>query len=135
MIPTEFVALPALPLTANGKLDRAALPDPSPDTLLHADAVSRLPRSPLESNLADLLSEVLGNGPIGIDDNFFLLGGHSLLGTRVVVRLREMFGVDITLLHLFEAPTVAKLGVRIEALLIEKLEQMSDEEAARSLVS
>jgi len=79
------------------------------------------------------MAEVLGTEKIGADDNFFLIGGHSLLGTQVVIRARDAFDVELTLWHLFEAQTVANLAATIEALLLAKLDSMSDEEAKRLL--
>jgi acyl carrier protein len=75
----------------------------------------------------------LGAERVGIDDNFFLMGGHSLLGTQLVLRARDAFGVDLTLLHLFEAQTVGKLAATIERLAMEKLEAMSEEEAQQRI--
>ena len=72
---------------------------------------------------------MLGRGGVGVDDNFFLLGGHSLLGTQVVLRAGEAFGVELTLRDLFQAPTIRQLAVRIEELVPRMIEAMSDDEA------
>jgi acyl carrier protein len=128
MIPRAFVRLDALPLTTSGKLDRPALPAPGPDNGLDRQAF-RAPRTPTEQRLAGIVAELLGIAAIGADDNFFLLGVHSLLGTQVVLRAREAFGIELSLRHLFEAETVATLAEVVERLLIEKLETMTDEEA------
>ncbi len=111
MLPSAYVVLAALPVTPNGKLDRQALPAPE---LAHA-AEYAVPSGPEEEMLAALWSELLGVERVGAGDNFFALGGHSLLGTRVVSRLREAFGVEVPLRGLFEAPTVAALAARVEA--------------------
>ena len=128
MVPSRFAKLPALPLNASGKLDRAALPAPSSDNELGTEQFAA-PETPAQQRLAEIIVEVLGRGPVGIDDNFFLLGGHSLLGTQVVLRAGEAFGVDLTLRHLFQAPTVRTLAALIEELLLEMLAAMSDDEA------
>jgi amino acid adenylation domain-containing protein len=132
MIPASFVRLDTLPLTASGKIDKQALPEPSAANSLERQ-LYRAPETPLEQRLATIVAEVLGAKRVGSDDNFFLMGGHSLLGTQVILRTRDAFGVDLTLLHLFESPTVAKLASSVERMLVEKLVRMSDEEAARQL--
>jgi amino acid adenylation domain-containing protein len=132
MIPAAFVGLAELPLTSSGKLDKDALPEPSGDNSLDQTGF-REPSTPTEIKLAAIVAEVLGNQAIGADDNFFLIGGHSLLGTQVVIRAREAFGIELTLWHLFEAQTVANLAATIENLLVAKLDSMSDEEAQRLL--
>ncbi|HEY0413863.1 MAG TPA: non-ribosomal peptide synthetase [Allosphingosinicella sp.] len=128
MIPAAFARIDALPLTANGKLDKAALPEPAADNALDSAGFAA-PQSPAEERLVEILVEVLGRGKVGIDDNFFLLGGHSLLGTQVVLRAGEAFGVELTLRDLFQAPTVRQLALRIEELLVRMLDEMSDDEA------
>jgi amino acid adenylation domain-containing protein len=132
MIPAAFVDLAELPLTSSGKLDKDALPEPSAENSLDQKGF-RAPSTPTEIKLAAIVADVLGNDTIGADDNFFLIGGHSLLGTQVVIRAREAFGIELTLWHLFEAQTVANLAATIENLLVAKLESMSDEEAQRLL--
>jgi amino acid adenylation domain-containing protein len=132
MIPAAFVKLASLPLTASGKLDKKALPEPSSDNALGTDGY-HAPETPTERCLADIVAGVLGAERVGINDNFFLLGGHSLLGTQLVLRARDAFGVELTLLHLFEAQTVGKLAATIERLVMEKLEAMSEEEAQQRI--
>lgn len=128
MIPSAFVAIDELPLTANGKLDRKALPEPGEQNAL-ATAEFAGARTPAEERLVEILESVLGRGGVGVDDNFFLLGGHSLLGTQVVLRAGEAFGVELTLRDLFQAPTIRQLAVRIEELVLCMIEAMSDDEA------
>ncbi len=130
MLPSRFVALSALPLNANGKLDVAALPDPATHALLESPA-GRAPESATERRLLEIVSDVIGRSDIGVDDDFFLVGGHSLLGTQVVVRARDAFGIELTLFHLFEGRTVATLATIIEGLVMEMLDGLSDEDIAR----
>jgi acyl carrier protein len=132
MAPTTFVRLETLPLTTNGKIDRSALPDPdvcSPE--LNASFVT--PRTAVDQQLAEIVVTLLGLEQVGMEDNFFLLGGHSLLGAQVIARVRDTFGVDLTLHTLFEAPSLAALSREIEALILANVEAMTEEEALRLL--
>ena len=110
MVPATVVFLEALPLTANGKLDRKALPEP---TVSETEGAYVGPRTTAEELVAGIWEELLGVGRVGVADNFFELGGHSLLATRVSARLREVFGVGLGVRALFEAPTVAALARRL----------------------
>ncbi|HUE99363.1 MAG TPA: amino acid adenylation domain-containing protein, partial [Anaerolineales bacterium] len=122
MVPSIFISLESLPLTPNGKVDRKVLPSPS-QARPHLGAPYIAPRTQLELELADICAQVLGlekhNGhsAVGVNDNFFDLGGHSLLGTRLVFLLREKYGLeaaDLPLRTLFEQPTVANIAQTIE---------------------
>src|SRR6185503_16403820 len=138
MLPSAFVFLKTLPLTSNGKVDRAALPAPEDVRGVQSEFVA--PRTPAEEKLAGLWAGLLKVNTIGVFDNFFDLGGHSLLATQVVSRMRREFEVEISLRSLFESPTVAAMAEKIEkaaaddtARLLVELDQLSDEEAARLL--
>jgi amino acid adenylation domain-containing protein len=128
MVPSVFVTLPAMPLTANGKVDRVALPEPNAENTLRDEAFIR-PRTPIEQRLAATLCALLNLSEVSINDNFFLLGGHSLLGTQLIVKIRSTFGVDLALRTLFDAPTIAELSAEIEQQIVAKVENMSEEEA------
>jgi amino acid adenylation domain-containing protein len=130
MIPSSFSRLAALPLNFNGKLDRSALPEPAPENLIR-DAGYRAPNTSTEQQLARTLVALLGVDHIGVDDNFFLLGMHSLLATQVAARVYELFGVQLAPRHLFDAKTIARLAAEVDRQLIEQLESLSDEEVER----
>jgi amino acid adenylation domain-containing protein len=127
MLPSEFVALEKLPLNASGKLDRDALPARSSSRSQAQDYVG--PRTPVEEELVKILAPLLKLDRVGVNDNFFLLGGHSLLGTQLIARISERFGVDLTLLTLFDHPTVADMAVQIEDLIFARIETMSEAQA------
>jgi amino acid adenylation domain-containing protein len=113
MIPSAWVMLDKLPLNANGKIDRHALPDPEQVSATRA-YVS--PRTPTEKALASIWAEVLQIKQVGADDDFFQLGGHSLLATQIVSRIREQLKVELSLRTLFEKPTLAGLAKAVEAV-------------------
>jgi amino acid adenylation domain-containing protein len=128
MLPAIFAKLEKLPLTANGKVDRAGLPEPTiENTLRDEDFVA--PRSPVETRLAKILCSLLNLSEVSVNDNFFLLGGHSLLGTQLIAKIRSAFGVDMALRTLFDAPSIAELSSEIERLIFARIESMSEEEA------
>jgi len=119
MVPSEFVSISSVPVTANGKLNRAALPTPN-GSRPHAEAYVE-PRTPVEEELVKILAPLLKLQRVGVNDNFFLLGGHSLLGTQLIARISETFGVELTLLKLFDHPTVAEMSSEVEDLILAKL--------------
>ncbi len=112
MVPTAWVRLHSIPLTANGKIDRAALPRPTATAAVAADGT---PRTELEQRLSALWTEVLKKDAIGVHDNFFALGGHSLVAIRLLGRIAKTFGTRLSLRALFENPTVAQLAVVVES--------------------
>ncbi|WP_330333704.1 amino acid adenylation domain-containing protein [Streptomyces sp. NBC_00536] len=114
MVPAAFVTLDALPLSPNGKVDRAALPEPD-GRADHGAAAYVAPRDETELVLAALWAELLDTDRVGAEDDFFALGGHSLLATRLASALLETFGVELPLRELFEAPTLAEQAVRLTA--------------------
>jgi natural product biosynthesis luciferase-like monooxygenase protein/amino acid adenylation domain-containing protein len=111
MLPSTFVAIPSIPLTDNGKVDRRALPKPAKKTYQSAGYA---PGSTLEKTLAGVWKETLRTSEVGTDDNFFDLGGHSLLLAKVQVRLKELLGLDVPMVHLYQYPTVASLARHLE---------------------
>jgi acyl carrier protein len=144
MIPSAFVCLRALPLATNGKIDRRLLPDPG-NSRPELDAPYVAPRTPIEEQLVQIWSEVLLLDRIGIHDNFFDLGGHSLAATRVVSHVIKNFQLDIPLQSLFQSPTVAEMAAVIAeqrgrnldaqdlAGILTELESLTDEQAQKLL--
>ncbi|MFP5284135.1 MAG: condensation domain-containing protein, partial [Thermoanaerobaculia bacterium] len=111
MVPSAFVLLPSLPLTPNGKVDLRALPEPEWG---EGQAEDGAPSTPLEEALAGIWATVLDLPEVGVHENFFKLGGHSLMATRVLSRVRDAVGAEVPLAALFEAPTVAGLARAVE---------------------
>ncbi|MDY7092407.1 MAG: amino acid adenylation domain-containing protein [Acidobacteriota bacterium] len=123
MLPAVFVPLDEMPLTTAGKVDRRALPDPDPA----ARTTGRefvAPETPSEQTLAAMVEELLGVEGVGIYDSFFDLGGHSMLATQYLSRIRDAFEVELPLRTLFEAPTVASLAVSVEEAILAELEAL-----------
>ncbi|AEB46080.1 putative non-ribosomal peptide synthetase [Micromonospora maris AB-18-032] len=109
LVPARVVVLTTVPLTGDGRLDHRGLPDPE-DT-----GAGKTARDPREEVLRDIFSELLGGRPVGLDDNFFRIGGHSLLAVRLVNRIRSTLSVEVTIRDVFQAPTVAALVERLTA--------------------
>src|SRR3984957_7729637 len=125
MVPATFVRIDSLPITSNGKVDWSALPRPDhrPDQgNVLADDDYLAPRNIVEEKLAAIIAPLLHVERVSVHDNFFFRGGHSLLGTQLLTRISETFGVDLSLLSLFEHPTLAEMSAEIERLIFAKLE-------------
>jgi amino acid adenylation domain-containing protein len=130
MMPSAFVILKTLPLTANGKVDREKLPAPE-QIRPELAGTFVAPRSSVEEVLAGIWTEAIGIEQVGIYDNFFELGGHSLLATQVISRLRDAFNVEFPLRQFFDSPTVADLAVAIA----QKLAEQTDEEMMAQMLA
>ena len=128
MVPVSFVKVAELPLTANGKLDRSALPTMSPGNVLSDDQFE-VPQSGIESWLANLLITLLGVPHISRNDNFFRLGGHSLLGAQLIAKIQHTFDVELSLRSLFDHPTVSGIASEITKSIHARLNEMTDDEA------
>ncbi len=123
MVPSLFVNLPELPLTANGKVDRRALPAPEWAIEVSPDEYTA-PRTPMESGLVEIWTSLL-NAPVGIRDNFFVRGGHSILAAQFRSMVRERFGVGLPLRSVFETPTIEHLAPLIASLQADQLTSTS----------
>jgi len=142
MVPTQIVTLERLPLTANGKVDRRALPAPEapPRTLVP-------PRDPVEEKLAALWQRLLGLTAVSVRDNFFDLGGHSLLATRLIAAIRDEMNVEFPLREIFEHPVLADQALAIAGYqakavdevelsqMLQNLDELSDEDVERLLAA
>jgi amino acid adenylation domain-containing protein len=113
MVPETYVPLERLPLTVHGKLDRSALPDPAGLATSRTEVPFRPPSTPLQRELADVWQQVLGRQRIGVEDDFFQLGGHSLLAARIVARVRDSLGHDVSIVTLFDHPTIASFATAL----------------------
>ncbi len=119
MVPAIFVRLQALPISPNGKLDLKMLPQLTDAQLLEG-INAKAPATPIEEKVLTIAQELLENDSVSAEDNFFLAGGHSLLGMQLVMRLRKTFGVNLTLRQLFEAPTAERLASLVDIALREE---------------
>jgi hypothetical protein len=133
MVPSAFVLLETLPLTANGKVDRRALPEPD-RTRPDLEPTFVAPRTPIEEVLAGIWAQVLDVHPVGIHDDFFELGGHSLLATQIMSCVRDALLVDLPLRTLFDVPTIAGLAQSVETIRwLAQPSQTDSDHAGRSL--
>jgi amino acid adenylation domain-containing protein len=144
MIPAAFVQMDALPLTPNGKVNRLALPVPDnyrPDQ----ESVFLAPQTPIEQEIAEIWTAVLSVENVGINDNFFDLGGHSLMATQLISRVKKKFGIDLSLPEFFKSPTIKDLAEIVETQifmksnaakldeLLDKMENLDDAEVQKLL--
>ena len=134
MIPSSFVRLKTLPLNTSGKLDLSLLPELTAENALgQQEEPEARNATELETALLGTVHGLLGSATVGLDDDFFLSGGHSLLGAQLVTRVRATYDIELTLRDLFEAPTVALLAEKVESLIMAQIETMSDAEAEAAL--
>ncbi|NGO07968.1 amino acid adenylation domain-containing protein [Streptomyces sp. HC44] len=129
MVPSAFVELDAVPLNANGKVDRKALPAPADGT---DDPERVAPRNDVEERIAELWQEVLGESGFGVHDSFFAVGGNSILAIRLIAALRAEYEIDLPVRALFEGPTVAALAESVETCIRNEIDMMSDLDVADS---
>jgi amino acid adenylation domain-containing protein len=120
MVPSDFVPLKAFPLTINGKIDKKALPEPK--SASYEDYIA--PRNSTEEEIAKIWAEILKRARVGIRDNFFDMGGHSLLVTQLISRLRDTFQIELPVQQIFETPTIADLAL----VITQQLAQEADED-------
>ncbi|PMB04691.1 non-ribosomal peptide synthetase, partial [Fischerella thermalis CCMEE 5196] len=124
LVPSAFVLLTDLPLTPNGKVDTHALPAPE-QVLSKAEFIA--PRTDIEAQLADIYAQILKLEKVSVDDDFFELGGHSLIATQLIAQALQLFQVELTVIDLFDAPTVAGMAERIlQRQLTAKIPAISD---------
>ncbi|MGA8492966.1 MAG: phosphopantetheine-binding protein, partial [Terriglobales bacterium] len=116
MVPAVFVRLDSFPMNNNGKINRSALPAPTTVNTI-GDQVYVAPSTAVEKQIVSILGELLGLERVGVNDNFFFLGGHSLLGTQLIARVRDSFGIELPLRTVFDWPTAAELSMEIERMI------------------
>jgi acyl carrier protein len=127
MIPAAYVFLDQLPISANGKIDRKALP--APEVTAEGEPYVA-PRTPVEQQLASIWADVLHGKSIGIRENFFEIGGHSLSAMQVVARIRKVFDLDVPVSCLFQSPTIESLAIAIDRM---RVSSHSEEDLLRIL--
>jgi amino acid adenylation domain-containing protein len=128
MVPDKYVRLESLPLSSHGKLNRSDLPEPTEANTLREPTFTA-PRTEVEKTVAKILAGLLGVESVDVEGNFFVLGGHSLLGAQLIARIRKILGVEMSLRVLFAAPTVAALSLEIDRLLAAKRGAANDAHA------
>jgi amino acid adenylation domain-containing protein len=130
-VPSAIVILPALPRMPSGKIDRRSLPEPAVDAPNDSSYVA--PETEAECAVADIWAKTLAVPWLGVEDNFFAAGGHSLLVTRVVNQMRSAFAVDIPIRLVFEHPTVREAAVELERLVLADIEALTEDEVTALL--
>lgn len=125
MVPGLFVQIESLPVNSNGKVDRSSLPTPDLANIIGDQRRGR-PQTAIEKRIVRILGDLLGIEGVGTNDNFFFLGGHSLLGTQLIARLRDAFGVELSLRRVFDSPTAGELAIEIETLLAKETRASAD---------
>jgi amino acid adenylation domain-containing protein len=128
MVPSDFVTMETFPLSPSGKVDRKALPAPEASGSLGGRSYEPA-ETPTEELLVEIWEELLGRTGIGIRDNFFELGGHSLLAPRVVAKVEEAYQVRLSLRDFFEGATIGAMAAKIDLILLQEIEALSEEEA------
>jgi len=132
MVPAVFLFLPALPLTGNGKVDRRALPDPGRERAEERRG-HVAPRNEVEAALATICAEALGVERLGVEDDFFELGGDSLMAVRALFHIRKATGVELPVRSFFDTPTVAALAAQVEDLMVSQIEALPDDQVRELL--
>ncbi|MEC9374789.1 MAG: amino acid adenylation domain-containing protein, partial [Pseudomonadota bacterium] len=130
MVPSAFVELESLPLTPNGKIDRNALPRPDWRELNTTEYVA--PRTPIEETLVEIWKELLNVEKVGVHDDFFMLGGHSLLGTQLIARIRDTLNNDLALRALFESPTISGIAAAMQKNYVADLPKLTSKKTTTS---
>jgi acyl carrier protein len=133
MVPASFAVLAAFPLSSNGKVDRKALPALAAPEAQREVRPYEAPRTEVEAALATICGEALGVEKLGVHDDFFGLGGDSLMAIRAVFRIRKAVGVELPVRVFFERPNVAELAEAVEDLLLAEIEAMSEQEVEEQL--
>jgi amino acid adenylation domain-containing protein len=132
MLPHAIVVRPSLPSTPNGKVDRKSLLAIVAGEQFAGRGQLTAPRNDVETRIAHIVAERLKLAQVGIDENFFLLGGHSMLGAQLIVQIAEEYGVELTLWQLFDNPTVAQMAVVVEQLVLDEISAMSEDALLRA---
>jgi len=133
MVPADFIEISEVPLTPSGKVDRRALPEPRPAPAAHA-ADTAVPPTETEAILLHLWTGLLGRNGFGVEDDFFQVGGHSLLAIRLLSRIAETFAVELPLTAVFREPTVRRLADRVDAAAADAASSSGDEDLEEVVV-